>query len=215
MTLELFGHPFSSYTWKALIALYEKDIAFTLCNVDQAFPENGARFAALAPFAKFPLLVDGKRIVPEATIIIEHLDSLVSEPAMIPHVAEAAMEVRLLDRIFDNYVMNAMQAFVDQALGFAGEAQVKRGAAMLDRSYAWLDAHMADREWASGSGFTLADCAAAPSLFYADWAYPIPDAFAHLKAYRARLLARPSVARCVDDARPYRHYFPLGAPDRD
>lgn len=198
-----------------MIALYEKDVAFTLCNVDPAFPENAARFAEIAPFGKFPVLVDGDRIVPETSVIIEHLDRIAAEPAMIPTDRDAAIEVRLLDRIFDQYVMNAMQPFVDRAMGQAGDAQVARGTAMLDRSYAWIDAHMAGREWASGSTFMLADCAAAPALFYADWAYPIPDSFAHLKAYRARLLARPSVSRCVEEARPYRHYFPLGAPDRD
>ena len=86
---------------------------------------------------------------------------------------------------------------------------------MLETSYAWLDQRMTARTWAVGDSFSLADCAAAPSLFYADWTYPIPDALGHLKAYRARLLSRPSFARAVDEARPYRHYFPLGAPDRD
>ncbi len=87
--------------------------------------------------------------------------------------------------------------------------------AMLDRGYAWLEARLATGTWANGWDFTLADCAAAPALFYSDWVHPIPDSYAKLKAYRAKLLARPSVARCVEDARPYRHYFPLGAPDRD
>jgi glutathione S-transferase len=91
-------------------------------------------------------------------------------------------------------------------------AQAQAG---IDRIYAWLDTELAGREWAIGADFTMADCAAAPSLFYADWASPIPERFATLKTYRARLLARPSVARAVDEARPYRAYFPLGAPDRD
>ena len=85
----------------------------------------------------------------------------------------------------------------------------------LDRAYEWLDAHMADREWAAGDGFTMADCAAAPSLFYADWVRAIPQNFPHAAKYRARLLARASVARAVDEARPYRSFFPPGAPDRD
>ena len=86
---------------------------------------------------------------------------------------------------------------------------------MLDTSYAWLDKVMATREWAAGNRFSLADCAAAPFLFYADWTQPIGDAHRNVIAYRRRLLARPSFARAVDEARPYRHYFPLGAPDRD
>jgi glutathione S-transferase len=86
---------------------------------------------------------------------------------------------------------------------------------MLDTSYAWLDARMASRDWAADGGFSLADCAAAPALFYADWAYPIAEGFAHLRAYRRRLNARPSFARAIEEARPYRSFFPLGAPDRD
>ena len=86
---------------------------------------------------------------------------------------------------------------------------------MLDQIYVWLNDRMAGREWATDYGFSLADCAAAPSLFYADWTHRIPAGLSHLHAYRARLLARPSMARCVDEARPFRSYFPLGAPDRD
>jgi glutathione S-transferase len=86
---------------------------------------------------------------------------------------------------------------------------------LLDTAYGWLDRHMAGRTWAAGEAFCLADCAAAPSLFYADWVHPIAAAFAHVRAYRERLLARPSFARAVDEARPYRSFFPLGAPDRD
>jgi glutathione S-transferase len=215
MTLILYGHPFSSYTWKAMIAFHEKDMDLDFRNIDPAFPENAVRFAELAPFGKFPVLIDGQHIVPEATIIIEHLDHIVASPAMIPADPNAAMEVRLLDRLFDNYVMTPMQAFVEQAMGMAGQPQVDRAKAMLDRSYAWFDAHMVGREWAGGADFTLADCAAAPSLFYADWVHRIPDSLPHLQAYRARVLARSSVSRCVEGARPYRHYFPLGAPDRD
>ena len=197
MTMILYGHPFSSYTWKAMIAFYEKEVDFDLRNVDPAFPENVAHFAEIAPFGKFPILADGKHVIPESTIIIEYLDHVVASPAMIPAEPDAAMEVRLLDRLFDNYVMNKMQAFAERAMGIAGEAQVARAKATLDRSYAWLDAHMACREWAGGAAFTLADCAAAPSLFYADWVHRIGDTLPHLQAYRQRLLARPSVSRCV------------------
>ncbi len=122
--------------------------------------------------------------------------------------------MRMLDRLFDNYVMNAMQGFVAVRLGMAPEAETEKGRAILDRSYAWLDAHLGTN-WAIGDSFTMADCAAAPSLFYADWVHPIPDKLERLKAYRARLLARPSVARAVDEARPYRQNFPGGAPERD
>ena len=74
---------------------------------------------------------------------------------------------------------------------------------------------MEGRTWAVGEAFSLADCGAAPFLFYADWTHPIDARFARVHAYRSRLLARPSFRRAVEEARPYRHYFPLGAPDRD
>jgi glutathione S-transferase len=114
--------------------------------------------------------------------------------------------------------MTPMQAIVFEALRPA-EARDPFGVAKarkeLDTIYAWLDAKLGDREWAAGAAFTLADCAAAPSMFYADWTQPIPEGFARLKRYRAQLLARPTFAKIVDEARPFRHFFPLGAPDRD
>jgi glutathione S-transferase len=182
------------------------------------YPENGAALAAVSPLAKFPVLVDGDTAVLEATSVIEHLAIHHPGPiALIPARAGAAAEVRMLDRIFDNYVMGPMQKIVGDRLRPEGQNDlfgVAEARGMLDRIYPWLDARLAGREWAADD-FSLADCAAAPSLFYADWAHPIPAIHANLKAYRARLLARPSVVRAVDEARPYRPYFPLGAPDRD
>lgn len=219
MTLDLFGHPFSSYTWKALIPLYENATPFTFRNVDPSEPDNGAELARRWPLAKFPLLVDGDRQVFEATAIIEYLDAFHPGAArMIPADPWDAVRVRQLDRVFDNYVMNVVQGIVVNALRPEDQRDpwgVARARDGLDKIYAWLDGELAGRTWAAGDAFTLADCAAGPSLFYADWAHPIADAHATLKAYRARLLARPSIARCVEDARPFRHYFPLGAPDRD
>ena len=217
--IQLFGHPFSSYTWKARIALYENDTPFEFRILGPEHPENGAELARRWPLAKFPLLVDGERVVFEATAIIEYL--AVFHPGsvkLIPSDPRAAVAVRQLDRVFDNYVMNVMQVFVSDALRPEAARDpygVDRARADLDRIYAWLDGELAAREWAVGRDFTLADCAAAPSLFYADWVHPIADRHGRLKAYRSRLLARPSVARCVEEARPYRAYFPLGAPDRD
>ncbi|RYD49309.1 MAG: glutathione S-transferase family protein [Sphingomonadales bacterium] len=217
MTLQLFAHPFSSYCWKVLIPLYENETPFDYRHI-----EHEGVFAELAQLwsiGKFPVLVDAGKTIVETSAIIEHLQIHHPGPvAMIPAEADAAIEVRMLDRIFDNYVMNAMQPLVNNAIRpeEKRDPHVAEGVhALLDKSYAWLDARMATREWAAADTFSLADCAAAPSLFYADWAYPIPAQFAHLKAYRARLLARPSVVRVVDEARPYRHYFPLGTPDRD
>ena len=123
-----------------------------------------------------------------------------------------------MDRFFDNYISTPQQKFVHDALRPESDRDpygVREATAMLDKAYAWLDDHIADRTWACGDAFTLADCAAAPFLFYADWTHRIDARFANVRAYRERLLARPSFKRAVDEARPYRAYFPLGAPDRD
>jgi glutathione S-transferase len=217
MSLEFFAHPFSSYCQKALIAFYENDIAFTYRMLEE--PGVGAEFEALWPIKRFPILREGDRVIMEASTIIEHLQVKHPGPVrLIPDDLDLAVEARMLDRIFDNYVMTPQGKFVYDALRPADQRDplgVEEARQMLDTSYAWLDQRMADRTWAVGETFTLADCAAAPSLFYADWTYEIPERFAHLKAYRTRLLQRPSFARAVDEARGYRHYFPLGAPDRD
>lgn len=216
--LELIGHPFSSYTWKALIALYEKDATFALRPPGPDQPEVTALLDRHSPAGKFPLLLDGDRAVAESTIIIEYLDRRCpATPQLIPDEGEAALAVRHMDRVFDHYVMGAMQAVVNEYLrdrDHPDAARVADARAALDRAYDWLEPRVGDR-WACGIDFTLADCAAAPSLFYADWVHPICATRPRLSAYRARLLQRPSVARCVDDARPFRDYFPLGAPDRD
>ena len=150
---------------------------------------------------------------------MEYLDSHYPGPQpLLPDDADLRLEVRLLDRFFDNYVHGSMQKIVASRLR-ADERRdvqgVEEAHAMLDTCYGWLDKRMTDREWVVGSGFTLADCAAAPALFYADWVHPIDEAHSNVVTYRARLLARPSVKRAVDDARPFRSYFPGGAPDRD
>lgn len=212
MSLDLFGHRFSSYTWKALIALYEAGTPFEFRDVEQ--PDVQAELATHWPIGKFPLLVDDGEPIMESSIIIEHV-----APNLVPTDRAKAREVRLLDRVFDNAVMTPTQAVVAEHLPFITEApdpnRIARARAALDKIYPWLDARLAGREWATGDEFTLADCSGAPSLFYADWVQPIPDELSALKAYRAKVLARPSVARVVDEARPYRSYFPLGAPDRD
>lgn len=213
--LQLFGHPFSSYTWKALIALYETGTPFDFRNIaGDEHPENEAAFLAQWPVGKFPLLVDGGVPIMESSIIVEHV-----APALIPVDRHAAREVRMLDRIFDSHVMTPVQTVVAEHLPFItptpDAARITRAREALDKTYGWLDARLAGRNWAAGAHFTLADCAGAPSLFYADWVHEIPASFATLRAYRGRVLARPSVARCVEEARPYRHFFPLGAPDRD
>jgi glutathione S-transferase len=137
---------------------------------------------------------------------------------MIPREATEALRVRFLDRVFDNYVMTPMQRIVFDFIRSPETRDptgVAAARAMLDRAYAWLDSELPRAGWASGAAFTLADCAGAPALLYSDWVHPIPDTRANLQAFRRRLLARPSVARVVDEARPYRHLFPAGAPTRD
>ena len=137
---------------------------------------------------------------------------------LVPRDLEKALEVRMLDRFFDNYVMTPMQRIVADFLRTAGERDptgVREAHASLETAYGWLNGIMEKRTWTAGEAFTLADCAAAPSLFYADWVHEITERHPRVREYRARLLARPSVARTVDEARPFRQFFPPGAPDRD
>ncbi|MFN4090773.1 MAG: glutathione S-transferase family protein [Alphaproteobacteria bacterium] len=219
MSVDLYAHPFSSYCQKVLIALYENATPFTFRMLTPGDEAASAELAALWPFKRFPVLVDAGATVVESSIIIEHLDQRHPGPVrLIPQDPREALEVRKVDRIFDNYVMTPMMRIVFDAIR-APEARdsqdVAEARATLDIAYGWLDHAMAERDWAAGCGFSLADCAAAPALFYADWVHPIDGAFTKLLAYRRRLLARPSFARAVDEARPYRPLFPLGAPDRD
>ena len=213
--MKLYAHPFSSYTQKVLIALYENATPFDYRSLEDA--TANAELASLWPLKRFPVLVDREYTILEASTIVEHLELHHRGRVRLMPDGDAGVEVRMLDRIFDNYVMAPMQTIVADKLRPDGQGDaygVDQARAQLDKSYAWLDRRLDGREWAAGA-FGLTDCAAAPSLFYADWAHPIPDACGALRAYRARLLARPSVARAVDEARPYRAYFPLGAPDRD
>jgi glutathione S-transferase len=218
MPLQLLAHPFSSYCQKVLIALYENDTAFELQLLEPGRPAMD-ELVRRWPLRRFPVLVDGGRTLREATCIIEYLGLHHPGPVrLIPDDPEAALEVRFMDRFFDNYVSTPQQKFVFDRLRAEADRDpygVEEARGMLETSYAWLDQVMADRQWATGDAFTLADCAAAPFLFYADWTHRIDARFANVRAYRQRLLARPSVARAVDEARPYRGYFPLGAPDRD
>ena len=219
LAMQLYGHLFSSYTQKALTALYENRTSFEFLNLSPDNPDFYADFARRWLLKRFPLLVDGERQVMEATSIIEYLAVHHPGPSrLIPADADAAVDVRMLDRFFDNYVSTPQQKIVFNQLRPETDRDpygVKEARAMLDTAYAWLDGHMATREWAAGDAFSLADCAAAPALFYADWTHAIGEQFLNVHAYRARLLQRPSFARCVEGGRPYRPLFPLGAPDRD
>ena len=217
MSLQLFGHPFSSYTQKVLIALYADGTVFEYRMLDLDHPENGAELRRHWPVGMFPMLIDNGQPVIESTPIIEHLQTHHRGPnAWIPD-GELGRRVRFLDRFFDLHVMNNMQKVVTDNLrpedsrDLYGVQQARKA---LNTAYDWIEGKLGE-PWAAGDQFTLADCAAAPSLFYADWAEPFGASRPKLSAYRARLLEHPVVKRCVDEARPYRPYFPLGAPDRD
>jgi len=215
--ITLYAHPFSSYCQKVLIALYENAVLFDLRMLGT--PEADAELAALWPLKRFPVIRDGDRTVFEATSIIDYLALHHPGPVrLIPADPDTAIEVRMRDRFFDNYVSTPMQTIVFDRIRHADARDpfgVAQARATLDSAYAWLEAEMAARTWAAGADFTLADCAAGPALFYADWVHPIGEARPALQAYRARLLARPSFARAVDEARPFRAGFPGGAPERD
>ena len=218
MSLTLYAHPFSSYCQKVTIALYENATPFGLRMVNFGDAESMREFAGVWPMKRMPVLVDDGRPVMESSVIIEHLGLHHPGPVrLLPADPKAALDVRFMDRFFDNYVMTPMGRIVFDRMRPAEskDAQtVTEARALLDGAYGWLEARMAGREWAAGD-FSLADCAAAPSLFYADWVHPIGEAFPNVRAYRRRLLARPSFGRAVEEGRQYRGFFPGGAPDRD
>ena len=218
VTLQLFAHPFSSYCQKVLIALWADGTPFDYRMTDQDHPENMEELERHWPYRLFPLQLDGGRPVRETTCIIEHLHAEHRGPNDWIPEGELGRRVRFLDRFFDLYVMNNMSCPVFDKLRPEGSKDpygVEQAMKRLGIAYDWLEANLGDGPWAVGDRFTLADCAAAPSLFYADWVQEIGPSRPKLAAYRARLLAHPPVARAVDEARPFRSFFPLGAPDRD
>lgn len=211
--LRIYGHPFASFYWKAAIALYEREIPFEFLMVDAEHPQNAEIAGRLAPTGQFPILLDGDRVVIESAAVIEYLDLHHGDAhPMVPVDPRAAIEARQMDGVFDDYVSAQLTRMVLNALRNEDKRDPLAEAeatATLDRSYAWLDRWMAGRKWAANDKFGIADCAAAPALFYANWGHPIPASCTALRDYRARLLARPSVARVVDEARPWRGVFPL------
>jgi glutathione S-transferase len=219
MQPQLYAHPFSSYCQKVLIALYENGTSFDFRELAHDDAATAAEFARLWPLKRMPVLVDHGRTIVESSTIIEYLARhYPGHVQLIPADAEAALEARMLDRVFDNYVMTPMQKIVFDCIRAEADRDpfgVRQARDMLNTSYRWLDQTLRRKGWAAGEGFSLADCAAAPALFFADWVQEIPPALANLRGYRARLLARPSFSRCVEEARPYRGFFPPGAPDRD
>ena len=217
-SLQFFGHPFSSYTQKVLIALWADETPFDYRAIDPDHPDNFEELKRHSPFGRFPLLIDGDRAIFESTTIIEHLHACHRGATDWIPKGEAGRRARFLDRFFDLYIMTNMQKAGLDILRPEGSRDpygVEQARVELRTAYDWLDANLGDGPWAVGDRFTMADCAAAPSLFYADWLEEIGPQRPRLAAYRARLLAHPVVARAVDDGRPYRAFFPMGAPDRD
>lgn len=217
MSLTLHEHPFASYCWKALIALYERDVPFERHFVGG--PEDRARLAELWPLASIPVLVDSEGpTLPESTAIVEYLDRRGSAPPLIPADPDAALRARLWDRLMDGHVMTPMQKIVANALRPEGSADphgVDEARGQLDAAYDLLDDRLADSGgWLAGPDFTLADCSAAPALHYARVVHRWDEAgLAALTRYCDALMERPSVARVVDEAREFRPVFPLPWPE--
>jgi glutathione S-transferase len=216
VSLVLYQHPFAMYCWKPLIALYERDVPFTPDLVEA----DRSALAALWPPASIPVLVDDRVVVPESSIIVEHLDRHGDAPPLIPTAPDEALQARLWDRVADSDVTTPVQRIVGDALRPPDAKDphgVSQAQATLDLAYATLDRQLNGRDhdgWLAGDDFTLADCAAAPALHYADVVHPLDrDAHPALAAYFQRVLTRPSVARVVEEARPYRQLFPLPWPE--
>jgi glutathione S-transferase len=214
MALSLYFHPLASYCWKVLIALYENETPFTPLTVDLSSPEQRAAFYQLAPLGKFPVLADDAigRVVPESTIIIEYLAARYpGRTTLIPRDLDLALEARAMDRFFDQQIHEPMQKHVGDKLRLAAERDpygVAQAHTQLENAYAVLEGSLATRTWAAGSDFGLADCAAAPALYYANLVHPLTDAHPTVKAYLARLQQRPSFARVLTEAQPYFSMFP-------
>ncbi len=215
MTPRLYGHPFSSYTWKALIAFDEAQAPVEFVTLEPGANDKAAALATLHPLGRFPVLETEDGTFWESSVIGEwaHLRAR-TVTGLIPNDPVRALRTRERDRIFDGYVMTPMQTVVADALRpepHRDAVGVQRAKETLARIYDWLDGELAGTEHAAGDAFTLADCSAAPSLFYADWVLPVAG-HDHLAAYLRRLRDRPSVRRVVEGARPFRAYFPLGIP---
>jgi glutathione S-transferase len=216
--LVLHEHPFAAFCWKPLIALYELDLPFARHVVtDEA---SRRELAELWPPAKIPVLVDetAGRTVPESTTIVEYLDALApGGPLLLPTDPDAALRARLWDRFHDQHVATPMQKIVGDRLRPEGREDpegVEEARRTLDTAYVALDAQLADSAWAAGPTFGLADCAAAPALFYARVVHRWDEqARPQITRYHRALMHHPSVARVVDEARPHRHLFPLPWPD--
>jgi glutathione S-transferase len=216
MTLRLYFHPLSSFCQKALIALYENDTPFEPHIVDLGEETSRAAFLKIWPIGKFPVLRDEARglTVPESTIIIEYLaQHFPGRSALVPADAELARQTRLADRFYDLYVSEPMQKIVGDRLRPADQKDplgVEQARARLQTAYGIIECEVREKTWAVGEDFTMADCASAPALFYANLVAPFGETHRNTAAYFGRLMERPSFARAVKEAKPYFHFFPRG-----
>jgi glutathione S-transferase len=218
MSLTLYFHPLSSFCHKVLIALYENDVEFERRVIDFGKPAERSELQGIWPIGKFPVVRDHarKRDLPESSIIIEYLDHFYGGAhRMIPHEWEDALDVRLWDRFCDQYVHLPMQQIVADRIGGA-KADMSKLRAALSTAYGLLERRMTSRIWLAGKAFSLADCAAAPALFYANCVQAFPTELTHVHAYFERLTQRPSVARVLEESKPYFAMFPFaeGLPPR-
>jgi len=214
MALELYYHPLASFCWKVLIALYENATPFEPRFIDLGNATSRAELEKLWPMVKFPVLRDTTRdrVVPETSIIIEYLaQHYPGKVELLPAELDAARETRLRDRFYDLYVSEPMQKIVGDRLRSKGERDrvgVEQARGLLRTAYRMIEGEMKDKEWAMGNRFTMADCAAAPSLYYANLVEPFGETHRATSAYHVRLTARPSVARVIREAEPYFGSFP-------
>jgi glutathione S-transferase len=213
MNLTLYSHPLSSCCWKVLIALYENGTPFDARMVNLGDPEAKAAFKTLWPTAKIPLLEDRGEVVPETSIMIEHIEQRYpGKVRLIPQDPHEQLNVRLWDRLFDLYVMAPMQRFIAQQLRPVAERDmgiITDSLTALRNAYDMIEDRGGNRNWAAAESFSMADCAAAPALFYARIVAPFSSSHVNLAHYFERLTARPSVKWVITEARPYFQYFPL------
>ena len=211
--MTVYYHPLSSFCWRALIALYDADVAFEPRQVNLGDPADRAAFETVWPLAKFPVLRDNARgkTIPESSVIIDYLArTQPSAASLVPSDPDLATQTRLIDRLVDGYIHVPFQQVVAERMRPDGQHDpfgVKQARSQIRSGYSVI-ARIIAEPWAMGNAFTLADCAAMPALFYADYAVPLTD-WPKLAAYLGRLKARPSVARVLAEAEPYFQYFPL------
>jgi glutathione S-transferase len=216
MSLELYFHPFAAFCQKVLIAFYENELAFEPHVVDLGDEASSAAFKRIWPIGKFPVLRDrvNARTIPESSMIIEYLARhYPGKTELVPANADLAWETRLRDRFYDLYVAVPMQKIVTDRIRPAGKNDphgVDEASGLLRTAYTLIDQEMRTRTWATGEAFSMADCAAAPALYYANLVMPLGETYRSATAYLGRLMERRSFARVVEEAKPYQSLFPKG-----